>query len=70
MSNDLKQKSCSRCFLVEEAKDLATSVLAPGLLVVHDAERGRQHNVPKLRQTSKKQNNNGERIIIGNPKRN
>ena len=24
-------------------------MLAPGLLVVHDAERGRQHDVPELR---------------------
>lgn len=34
---------------VEEAEDLAAGVLAPGLLVVHDAERGRQHDVSKLR---------------------
>lgn len=33
---------------VEEAEDLATGVLAAGLLVVHDAERGRQHDVSEL----------------------
>lgn len=34
--------------LVEEAEDLATGVLAAGLLVVHDAERGRQDDVSEL----------------------
>ena len=33
--------------LVEEAEDLATGVLAARLLVVHDAERGRQDDVSK-----------------------
>lgn len=36
--------------LVEEAKDLATGVLATRLLVVHDAERGCQHDVSELLQ--------------------
>lgn len=43
--------SCS----VEKAEDLATGVLAPGLLVVHDAERGRQHDVSKLRHNKQYQ---------------
>lgn len=34
--------------LVEEAEDLATGVLAARLLVVHDAERGRQDDVSEL----------------------
>lgn len=39
-----------RCVLrsIEEAEDLATRVLAASLLVVHDTERGRQHDVPEL----------------------
>lgn len=34
--------------LVEEAEDLATGVLAARLLVVHDAECGRQDDVSEL----------------------
>lgn len=34
--------------LVEEAKDLATGLLAAGLVVVHDAESGGQHNNTEL----------------------
>ena len=33
---------------VEEAKDLATNVLLLGLLVVHDAVRGGEHDVAEL----------------------
>jgi len=33
---------------VEEAQDLATGVLAPGLLVVHDAEGSAQDQVAEL----------------------
>lgn len=36
--------------LVEEAKDFATGVLTASLLVVHDAECGRQHDVSELRK--------------------
>lgn len=38
---------CFPC-LVEEADDLARDVLAPGLLVIHDASRGGQDNVAEL----------------------
>lgn len=34
--------------LIEEAQDLATRVLGARLLVVHDAIRGGEHDVPKL----------------------
>jgi hypothetical protein len=34
--------------LIEETNDLAGDVLAAGLLVVHDAGRGRQHDVAEL----------------------
>lgn len=48
LGNDL-----SASFLVEEAEDLAASVLATGLLVVHDTERGRQHDVSELQGKEK-----------------
>ena len=35
-------------FLEEESKDLATKMLPPRLLVVHDAAAGGQHHKPKL----------------------
>lgn len=35
-------------FLVEETKDLASNVLATGLLVVHDTSRGGKDNVTEL----------------------
>lgn len=34
--------------LEEEAEDLASQVFSPGLLVVHDAARGGEHDVAKL----------------------
>ena len=34
--------------LIEEAQNLATGVLAAGLLVVHDAEGGGEHNLAEL----------------------
>ena len=34
--------------LVKEAQDLASDVLPPGLLVVHDASRGGEHDVTEL----------------------
>lgn len=33
---------------IEEAENLATGVLAASLLVIHDTERGGQHDVPEL----------------------
>ena len=33
---------------IEEAEHFATNILPPGFLVVHDASRGCQDNVPKL----------------------
>lgn len=48
---------------VEEAEDLATGVLAAGLLVVHDAERGRQHDVSEL---LKKWGEGGKETQVGN----
>jgi hypothetical protein len=38
----------SRPFLVEEANDLASNVLASGLLVVHDTGRGGEDDVAEL----------------------
>lgn len=34
--------------LVEEAQNFSTSVLSPGLLMVHDSIRRRQHDVAEL----------------------
>jgi hypothetical protein len=34
--------------LVEETEDLASNVLPPGLLVVHDTSRGGEDNVTEL----------------------
>lgn len=39
--------------LVEETNDLSTSVLSPGLLVVHDTGRGGEHNVTELTRWQK-----------------
>jgi len=33
---------------IEEAEHFATNILPPGFLMVHDASRGCQDNVPKL----------------------
>ena len=50
--NKQRQKSLKRSssphFLIEEANDLATDVLAASLLVVHDALGGGQHDVTEL----------------------
>ena len=32
-------------YLVEETKDLSTSLLSTGLVVIHDTESGSEHNV-------------------------
>ena len=37
-----------RVHLVEEAENLASNVLPPGLLVVHDTSRGGENNVTEL----------------------
>jgi len=39
---------CPPTTLVEIAEDLATSAFTPGLLVIHDAGRGREYEVPEL----------------------
>jgi hypothetical protein len=50
--------TCRRSILVEEAKDFATDVLPPGLLMVHDPSRCCEHDVTKLQVIS------GERLVI------
>lgn len=47
IAHDTPKTPCSNP-LVEEADDLASNVLAAGLLVVHDASRGGQDDVAEL----------------------